>query len=509
MNQTFKKVLALVLASIMVLALAACNAAPAAGSSAAPSTDPGSNEPTSDEIYTVKLKYTAMVNIPNEEGQKKIEDAISKHIQSLGYNLALDMEIVPIMDYATTLPLQLSSGEKMDIVFVANMTDWVSNGYMVPLDDYLDNDLKPTAELVGNWIDASVIGGKTYAVPAHKGLVLTWKYIYDESYVNAINYDMSKVTDFYSLVDLFAALKKANPDKIIEADTSRYPALFREMKNTSLIGPYVATVGDDTKLNNYFETEAFKEAVEWAYKFRQEGYTSPEGSTSTVTADSMVNSGATIGVTMAHGQNEESIGIALTASNTYGGTFKSVEIEKGDLANPGLNWGIAYTSENPKAAAQMLNLLWTDEFVINSMIYGLEGESWVWNEDKTSIKYPDGLDAATVPYTTILTCGAFSDQFKMYPFEGNSTPEDLVYMKESIDKAWAPPLFGFIPDGAKVSTQLAAIANVYNQYYNALAYGDVDPASYVPEFVAALKAAGIDEVIAEYQAQADAWLANK
>ena len=39
-----------------------------------------------------------------------------------------------------------------------------------------------------------------------------------------------------------------------------------------------------------------------------------------------------------------------------------------------------------------------------------------------------------------------------------------------------------------------------------LTYGDVNPDEYLPQFLNELKAAGIDDIIAEYQAQADAWL---
>ena len=51
-----------------------------------------------------------------------------------------------------------------------------------------------------------------------------------------------------------------------------------------------------------------------------------------------------------------------------------------------------------------------------------------------------------------------------------------------------------------------AVSNVYNQYDKALMYGDVDPASYLPEFQAALEAAGINDILADYQAQVDAWV---
>ena len=42
-----------------------------------------------------------------------------------------------------------------------------------------------------------------------------------------------------------------------------------------------------------------------------------------------------------------------------------------------------------------------------------------------------------------------------------------------------------------------------------LSLGVVDPNNIVPEFQSALKAAGIDKVIAENQKQFDAWRASK
>ena len=60
-----------------------------------------------------------------------------------------------------------------------------------------------------------------------------------------------------------------------------------------------------------------------------------------------------------------------------------------------------------------------------------------------------------------------------------------------------------------MSTQLAAVSNVYNQYYNALIYGDVDPDVVLPEFLSALEAAGINDILTEYQAQATQWLENR
>lgn len=47
------------------------------------------------------------------------------------------------------------------------------------------------------------------------------------------------------------------------------------------------------------------------------------------------------------------------------------------------------------------------------------------------------------------------------------------------------------------------------QYLGLVGYGSVNPEEIMPEFIAALKDAGIDEVIAANQAQLDAWFAAK
>jgi putative aldouronate transport system substrate-binding protein len=54
--------------------------------------------------------------------------------------------------------------------------------------------------------------------------------------------------------------------------------------------------------------------------------------------------------------------------------------------------------------------------------------------------------------------------------------------------------------------EVTAVSNVVEQYSNVLLYGDVNPDEKYPEFLSALKDAGIDKIVAEYQTQANAWL---
>ena len=65
--------------------------------------------------------------------------------------------------------------------------------------------------------------------------------------------------------------------------------------------------------------------------------------------------------------------------------------------------------------------------------------------------------------------------------------------------------YSFVRDS--VSTEIASLSTVIEQYDKMINCGALDPKKAVPEFISALKAAGIEEVIAENQRQLDEWAA--
>ena len=99
--------------------------------------------------------------------------------------------------------------------------------------------------------------------------------------------------------------------------------------------------------------------------------------------------------------------------------------------------------------------------------------------------------------------------FQGLPFENSNSGSSSEYGMKLMQEAWAPPLYGFTPSNANVMNEIAAVSNVVDQYLKPLTFGDVNPDEYYPQFLDALKAAGIDTIIADYQAQANEWLAAK
>lgn len=507
-----KKVLALLLALVMVFALCACGSSDSeqAGTQAASTGDKAdTTAASSSEPYHVKLEMATLMTVPNLEATQNVEDEVNKYLkETLGItDFDLDLSIISISDYFTTIPMELAANQGPDLVMLfETMPTFVDNGYIIPLDPYLDNELKPTVELLGNIMNNGKLNGSVYMIPRYFGTVLDWKFIYNADMVEG-KYDMSKVNSIADLDDCLAALKEAYPDEHFLVYCNQFPDIMAFDADVCRIGTYAATVGESTQLMSYYETDAFKNAIAKAYEYRQLGYCDPEGSANTLLHDAVVMSGSSKGVIMGHSADCESIGDMFDQMNTYGANFEAVTICKNDLYTDALGVGISYTSKNPTAAAKFINLLYTDEFIWETLIYGKEGQDYVWNEDHTACDYPEGLDANTIPYNCMYSCGLIGNGFQGLPFVNSNSGSSYVYGKQLMDEAWAPPLYGFTPSNANILNEIAAVSNVVDQYYDVLTYGDVDPDEFYPQFISALQAAGIDKIIAEYQTQADAWIA--
>ena len=83
-------------------------------------------------------------------------------------------------------------------------------------------------------------------------------------------------------------------------------------------------------------------------------------------------------------------------------------------------------------------------------------------------------------------------------------------MKKDNDTALRSKALGFTFNSENVKTELAAVNSVRSQYRMLIECGLADPDSgIIEEYVAKMKEAGVDKIIAEKQAQLDAWLAKK
>ena len=475
----------------------------------------GGGETKTDEPSVITLDMSTLFIVPNLEATQTVEDAINNYLENeLHETYRVHLKITAIGDYLQKIPMELASGgdDTADVVQVFDVANWSDNGYIIPLDEYADNELKPTLDMIGDVINNGKVDGQIFMVPRYFGTVLDWKWIYNKQMVEDAGIDVSKIKDLDTLGDALAELKVKYPEEYFLVYCNQFDRILQPKTKTAQVGTYTATVGDSTQLVNYYETDAFKDAIYKAYDFRQKGYADPEGSANTLSHDAVVMGGASKGVIMGHSNDCDSIAQMFTQTADYGDgethEFGAVTIAMDDKATDTLGIGISHSCKDPAAAARFINLLYTDQFIWDALIFGAEGQDYEWNEDHTKIRYPEGMDFNTVPYNCMYSCGMIGNGFDFFlEYEsGNETGSNGEYGKYLFENAATPPLYGFVPVTTNVANEIAAVSNVVDQYTNVLTYGDVNPDEQYPLFLQALKDAGIDKIVADYQAQADAWV---
>ena len=77
------------------------------------------------------------------------------------------------------------------------------------------------------------------------------------------------------------------------------------------------------------------------------------------------------------------------------------------------------------------------------------------------------------------------------------------------DDAVIPDYYGFVFDGTELAAEYAKISTVIAEKFQTFETGIVDFEAKYPEAVKALKDAGIDKYVAEYQKQLDAYIASR
>ena len=99
--------------------------------------------------------------------------------------------------------------------------------------------------------------------------------------------------------------------------------------------------------------------------------------------------------------------------------------------------------------------------------------------------------------------GFFGNNFLMYGFMGSVKDFGMDLINNSKKSQY----LGFLYDGSNCKTEITAVSTVIKQYYIGLVTGELNPDDVLPTFIGELEDAGINDIIADKQAQLDAWLA--
>ncbi|MFD2506441.1 ABC transporter substrate-binding protein [Paenibacillus septentrionalis] len=468
-----------------------------------------------DEIVFAMPTFNA---IP--EDLSKVTEAINAiTVDKIG--VKVDFKLYGPADYAQKVNLALQSGDKMDVfTTLGQFTNYVSKNQLYPIEDLLAEHGKELIEIVEkdfgpDFLKATTIGGHTYGVPVNKGMSLPISFVYNADMLKEIGKTSDDITSIEDLPAIFEAIKQKFPDVVPFGPINVNPSdtgLINYIKGTSKIDFLTDTSGigvvvdGDGQVVNLYETDAFIDGVKMMNAWFNNGYLQKDAATTTITSTELMASDRLFSYMGGYGGME-------AASSISAQTGKNIEMKRiapfyfDTNAVNSVSWLVSSTTKVPEAAVKFLNLLYTDQQLINTILYGIEGEDFI-KVDEHHVKFPDGKNANTVSYTAMLSTGIVGSESIQYQFEGINWSDVELKLKENKETERSP-YFGFIFDPSPVKTQISAVTNVVNQYLPGLVTGALDPETIIPKFVQALKDAGAEAIIQSKQDQLNAWIAEQ
>lgn len=479
-------------------------------SSTPDTTSPQSEDAPSEESANPSHIRMAFLYIGEEPADlQMVQDAVNK-ISIDEINVEVEFVPISLFQYGDQLNLMISGGEQLDVAAAfPSLSVLYSKGQLMPLDDLITEYGQGLAEEVGqDYLNGCRLGGEIYGIPILCGFAYSSGLSYSVDLAEELGIDMSNVTSLDDLDAILAEVHEKDPDIYAIAAKSTSASLVNQMLTCDMLSDSIGVLMDPengTTIESLYETETYKQLALKVRDWYEKGYIMKDQASTSETLLSLIAADkAFCGIT------NYTPGIEMEQmSSTNGKRVKVIPFSDPLVSSTSVSVStmcIPITCSDTTAAMKFLNLLYTNAEVINLIDWGIEGVHYVKNEDGT-ICYPDGVTAETSTYN-IGTQFMNANELLSYVWEGNDPNlwQEKVAFEEN---AIASNALGFNFDSSSVKTQMTAVSNVINQYEDALGNGTVDVESTLPQFIKALKDAGIDDIITEKQKQFDEFLATK
>lgn len=434
-----------------------------------------------------------------------VQDAINEKVKEK-IDAHVTLKIIEWGAMTDQYNLMLSSNEKADLLFGAQISSYITRGQLQPITDLAKEYAPDALAAMGDFTDACYMGGELYGLPTFHNLAIGTGFIGRKDIMDELGVDISTIKTWDDLDSLLSKVKAAYPDmNLLVPPTVSYgilngilPTTLEEIQS----GVGIAFSASDSKVVNIYDTEEYKEICRRAYDWNQKGYFLPDAATNTETRNSLISAGNAFGYIV----GSMYPGFVTQETNSSGVEMAGTYIGDSILTTSNVSmaqWTVPTASENPEKALAFLNLLYSDPDIQNLFFYGVEGLDYqVKDADKGIIGFPDGQDGSTVGYTN--QAWITGNAAIAYKWESDSPAiwSDLTEFNNSAKKS---ALYGFTYDISDIRNEITTIANVKNKYCAILESGMADVDETLEKFNAELQSAGIQNVIDNMQSQIDEW----
>jgi len=440
------------------------------------------------------------IGTPQKDVDRVMEEVSKYTKEKIGATVKMNM--IDWGDYTQKMQVMTASGTPMDLMFTSSWAfDYVQNarkGAFLSIDDLLPKYGKGIVDTLDPaFLEGSKVDGHNYGVPANKELPAQSVWRFNKNLVDKYKLNLDNVSTLESLEPLLKTIKENEPGTYaLAVDKTFNPIVPFDYIIENM--PMAVKVGDkDLKVVNILETPEMKQTLETMHKYYKAGYIPTEAATLTSLSDVQAT-----GKWLTDKATNQPF-----ADNLWSQSLGYPVVSK--AASPALiyNWSvmgsmqaISANSKYPEKAMEFLNLLNTDPVLRNMIDSGIEGVHYKKVGDDAMENLPESKN---------YDMPTFSLGNVMLTYRDKNDPENKWdEFKKFNDSGEKAPLLGFNFDPSKVTTEIAAVQNVKEEFWASLMTGTVDPDKFIPQATAKFKAAGLDKIIAEAQSQVDAWKAS-
>lgn len=548
-----KRTICLLLAMIMVLSIVLAGCSKTAETPAADET-PATTEPaeTTDntetpeapeetaepalEQKTIQLMITGAGKQANSD---KVWAAFNEQLQQYVPNTTVEFIDVSFDEYSEKFSQVLASGEGVDLAWTGwliNKPQNIADGNLMPLDDLLAEYGQGIVDILGEnvvEIHRNADDGKLYYLPSWQGLVgdrRGWLVVTEiaelagdtwiedtEAALNKWRNNYSGIEDFQAVLDqatkYLAAAKEAGK---LGAGINTGRVFGWSMYNGTRSNPGVggSEIGIPFEDNTFtvidgVASEHYKLYAKTMADWYKEGYIRSDimsVDTSTLTMPKNGEITDTTYVFSCDPYLTEADQDAATADAGMDMTYLPVEENASLILGGDTSYAIPYCADEPERAMMVLNAIYSQPDLYNTLIYGIEGEDYTKNADGTiTTSYvgasPTADDSYGIQRWIIGSC-------KNALINNGTDPNYYADLEALEETARVNPFLNFTFDRTNVEGICASILNVYYEYGpqidNGVA-GDNWEELY-NNYMAARKDAGIEELVTEFQNQLNAYI---
>ena len=548
-----KRTICLLLAMIMVLSIVLAGCSKTAETPAADET-PATTEPaeTTDntetpeapeetaepalEQKTIQLMITGAGKQANSD---KVWAAFNEQLQQYVPNTTVEFIDVSFDEYSEKFSQVLASGEGVDLAWTGwliNKPQNIADGNLMPLDDLLAEYGQGIVDILGEnvvEIHRNADDGKLYYLPSWQGLVgdrRGWLVVTEiaelagdtwiddtKAALNKWRNNYSGIEDFQAVLDqatkYLAAAKEAGK---LGAGINTGRVFGWSMYNGTRSNPGVggSEIGIPFEDNTFtvidgVASEHYKLYAKTMADWYKEGYIRSDimsVDTSTLTMPKNGEITDTTYVFSCDPYLTEADQDAATADAGMDMTYLPVEENASLILGGDTSYAIPYCADEPERAMMVLNAIYSQPDLYNTLIYGIEGEDYTKNADGTittsySGASPTADDSYGIQRWIIGSC-------KNALINNGTDPNYYADLEALEETARVNPFLNFTFDRTNVEGICASILNVYYEYGPQLDNGVAGDnwEELYNNYMAARKDAGIEELVTEFQNQLNAYI---